>query len=53
MRVLYHPHVDEQPVTRIPGNVRVQAGKAGVIVRASDNVHKAGKKTFIVKLPQL
>jgi len=53
MRVLYHTHVDEQPVTRSLGNVRVQAGKASVIVRVSDNVYKAGKKTFIVKLPRL
>ena len=52
MRVLYHPHVDEQSVTRSLGNVRVQAGKASVIVRASDNVHKADKKTFTVKLPR-
>lgn len=50
-RVLYHPHVDEQPFTRSLGNVRVPAGVTSVIVRASDNVHEAGKKTFTVKLP--
>ena len=50
-RVLYHPHVDEQPFTRSLGNVRVPAGVTSVIVRAADNVHKAGKKTFTVKLP--
>ena len=50
-RVLYHPHVDEQPFTRSLGNVRVPEGMTSVIVRASDNVHKAGKKTFTVKLP--
>ena len=50
-RILIHPHVDEQPFTRGLGNVRIPAGIAEVIVRASDNVHKAGKVTFTVKLP--
>ncbi len=50
-RILYHPHVDEQPFTRGLGNVQVPAGLTEVIVRASDNVHKAGKVTFTVKLP--
>jgi hypothetical protein len=50
-RVLYHPHVNEQPFTRSLGGVQVPAGLTEVIVRASDNVHKAGKATFTVKLP--
>ncbi len=50
-RILYHPHVDEQPFTRGLGNVQIPAGIAQVIVRASDNVHKAGKVTLTVKLP--
>ncbi len=50
-RILYHPHVDEQPFTRSLGGVQIPAGIAEVIVRASDNVHKAGKVTFTVKLP--
>ncbi len=50
-RILYHPHVDEQPFTRGLGNVQIPAGIAEVIVRAADNVHKAGKVTFTVKLP--
>ena len=33
------------------GNVQVPAGVTEVIVRASDNAHKAGKETFTVKLP--
>ena len=45
-RILYHPHVDEQPFTRGLGNVQIPAGIAQVIVRASDNVHKAGKVTL-------
>ena len=50
-RILYDPHVDEQPFTRGLGNVQIPAGIAQVIVRASDNVHKAGKMTLTVKLP--
>ena len=50
-RILYDPHVDEQPFTRGLGNVQIPAGIAQVIVRASDNVHKAGKVTLTVKLP--
>ena len=50
-RVLYHPHVNEQPFTRGLGNVRIPPAITSVIVRAWDNVHKAGVKTFTVKLP--
>ena len=50
-RILYHPHVDEQPFTRGLGSVQIPAGIAEVIVRASDNVHQAGEVTFTVKLP--
>ena len=50
-RILVHPHVDEQPFTRDLGNVKIPAGITSVIVRAWDNVHKAGEKTFTVKLP--
>ena len=50
-RVLYHPHVGEQPFTRGLGNVKIPAGISSVIVRAWDNVHKAGEETFTVKLP--
>jgi hypothetical protein len=49
-RVLYHPHVNEQPFTRSLGNVKIPAGINTVIVRAWDLVHKAGTKTFTVKL---
>ena len=50
-RVLYHPHVNEQPFTRGLGNVSIPAGITNVIVRAWDNVHKAGEETFTIKLP--
>ena len=35
-RILYHPHVDEQPFTCGLGNVQIPAEIAQVIVRASD-----------------
>ncbi len=50
-RVLVHPHVDEQPFTRGLGNVKIPDGITSVVVRAWDNVHKAGDKTFTIKLP--
>lgn len=50
-RVLLHPHESEQPFTRSLGGVKVPPGIDRVIVRAWDNVHKAGDKTFTVKLP--
>jgi len=50
-RVLYHPHVDEQPFTRGSGSVKIPPGITSVIIRAWDNVHKAGEETFTVKLP--
>jgi len=49
-RVLFHPHVDEQPFTRSLGNVKIPAGMTSVIVRAWDSVHQAGDQTYTVKL---
>ncbi|MFQ5766330.1 MAG: hypothetical protein ACE5GT_15525 [Rhodospirillales bacterium] len=50
-RVLYHPHVNEQPFTRSLANVNVPLGVTHVTVRAWDTVHKAGTRTFRAKLP--
>jgi hypothetical protein len=50
-RVLYHPHVDEQPFTRAADGVAVPAGITSVIVRAHDKVHGYGKGTVTIKLP--
>lgn len=50
-RVLYHPHVDEQPFTRSAGDVVVPPGIKSVIVRAHDKVHGYGKGTVTIKLP--
>ena len=51
-RVLYHPHVDEQPFTRSLSGVRVPAGVTEVTIRAHDKVHEYGGKELTVKLPQ-
>ena len=50
-RVLYHPHVEEQPFTRSVDEVKVPGGLKTVIVRAHDKVHGHGKATFTLKLP--
>ncbi|MAN79548.1 MAG: hypothetical protein CMM77_06295 [Rhodospirillaceae bacterium] len=50
-RVLYHPHVDEQPFTRSVGDVVVPPGIKRVIVRAHDKVHGYGKGTVTLTLP--
>ncbi len=38
-RILYHPHVDEQPFTRSLSGVRIPPGEIEVIIRARDKVH--------------
>ncbi|MDD9875908.1 MAG: hypothetical protein OXR84_00540 [Magnetovibrio sp.] len=50
-RVLYHPHVDEQPFTRSLGRVQIPIGVTEVTIRAHDKVHGDGKRTFKLKLP--
>jgi hypothetical protein len=51
-RVLYHPHVDEQPFTRSLGGVAIPAGTESVGVRVHDKVHGFGSKIFTVDLPR-
>jgi len=50
-RVLYHPHVDEQPFTRSLGRVEIPIGVTRVVLRASDSVHGDGTRTFALDLP--
>jgi hypothetical protein len=38
-RVLYHPHVDEQPFTRGLSSVRIPDGAGSVYIEAHDKVH--------------
>ncbi len=47
-RVLFHPHVDEQPFTRGLSGLRIPAGVDRVTVRAHDKVHGyAGREQAI------
>jgi hypothetical protein len=50
-RVLQHPHVEEQPVTRALGGVRIPAGITRVRVRAHDLVHGYGGAETSVEIP--
>ena len=49
-RVLYHPHVGEQPFTRSLGGVEIPKGLLEVVVRAHDLVHGYGGKEEVVEL---
>jgi len=51
-RVLYHPHVDEQPFTRSIADVQVPIGVTELTIRAHCLVHGDGKRIFQVKLPR-
>jgi hypothetical protein len=50
-RVLYHPHVNEQPFTRSLSGIKIPGNIKQVIVRGHDLVHKYGGLTKTVKLP--
>lgn len=49
-RVLYHPHVDEQPFTRSLSGVKIP-GVTEVTIRAHDKIHEYGGREFTLKLP--
>ena len=51
-RVLYHPHVDEQPFTRSLSGVNISDTIDTVTIRAHDSVHKYGGKTVTVEVPE-
>lgn len=51
-RVLYHPHVHEQPFTRSLSGVKLPTGLYQVQVRAHDSVHGYGGQTIKVLLPE-
>lgn len=50
-RVLFHPHIEEQPFTRSLSGVVVPDSVTTVTVRARDNVHDYGGVTVSVELP--
>ena len=51
-RVLYHPHVDEQPFTRSLSGVKIVEGISAVTIRAHDLVHGYCGKVMESQLPQ-
>jgi len=50
-RVLYHPHVTEQPFTRSLEGVLIPAEIGEVTVEAHDSVHEYGGRKISVILP--
>ncbi len=50
MRVLHHPHVDEQPFTRSLGGVVIPDGTTQVQIQARDNVGGWSEDTTVVDL---
>lgn len=50
MRVLHHPHVDEQPFTRSLSSVQIPAGLTQVQIQARTNVEGWGDATVSVSL---
>ncbi len=51
MRVLVHPHVNEQPFTRSLGGVVIPDGVTEVVIRARDNVDGWTAATHSITLP--
>ena len=50
-RVLYHPHVEEQPFTRSLSGVEIPADMAEVVIRARTNTDGWGVETWTMTLP--
>ncbi len=50
-RVLFHPHVNEQPFTRSLSDVKIPPDIKEVTIRAHDSVHELGGKEMQVNLP--
>ena len=50
-RVLYHPHVDEQPFTRSLSGVKIPARTSRVKIRAKDLKHGYSSKDYTVQIP--
>lgn len=50
MRVLFHPHVEEQPFTRSLGGVTIPEGTDTVFIEARTNVDGWGTARFPVSL---
>lgn len=51
-RVLFHPHVSEQPFTRNLAGVEIPKNVRKVVIRARGSVHGYGGKEMVVDLPE-
>ncbi len=51
IRTLWHPHVNEQPFTRILERVAIPENLTRVTIRVHDSVHGFGEKEKVVILP--
>lgn len=51
-RVLYHPHVDEQPFTRSLSGVSIPKTMKQVKIRAKDLKHGYSSREYVVDLPR-
>ncbi|SLN13062.1 hypothetical protein TRL7639_00158 [Falsiruegeria litorea R37] len=51
MRVLHHPHVDEQPFTRSLSGVKIPTGTKQVQIRARDSVGGWAEESTVIDLP--
>ncbi|MES9902229.1 MAG: hypothetical protein ABW168_06040 [Sedimenticola sp.] len=51
VRVLHHPHVDEQPFTRSLGSVKLPPNLTWVRARAHDKRHGYGGRRVTISLP--
>ena len=51
-RVLFHPHVDEQPFTRGLQRVMIPPDVDRVIIRAHDSVHGLGGWQMTIEVPR-
>lgn len=52
VRVLAHPHVNEQPFTRSLGGVQIPAGATRIFIRVRDNVDGWAEELFEVVLTE-
>ncbi len=52
VRVLAHPHVNEQPFTRSLGGIAIPDEVQEVTIRARDSVDGWGETTMTVKVPR-
>lgn len=51
VRVLHHPHVNEQPFTRSLSGINLPAGTKRVFIEARDNVHGWSSNRFMIDIP--